>query len=237
MHLTKPHWLVPLFDSSVGPSLIDSLWALGSAFILWHSWHEVLWVLRAFLGVLFWFLCISNSTLEAVSHWWLNFLAARFRDPWATPSQSATEQEAFSSLPPLPLGTLVLVSRPPEWDEVMIAGFTEDHTVAVCRRWGGFVLGDDSVQWLAYEVVSGSSGWDSSCPAWCGRSTQQLGVYPPAMASCRSELASVTGEVHQPGPIGPEPEEAGLWQLEAPGVPRWALEQDHQASRRANFGP
>ncbi|CAL1168520.1 unnamed protein product, partial [Cladocopium goreaui] len=65
--------------------------------------------------------------------------------------------EAFSSLPPLPLGTLVLVSR--------------------------------------------------------------------------SELANVTGEVHQPGPIGPEPEEAGLWQLEALGVPRWALEQDHQASR------
>ena len=153
VHLAKPHWLVPLFDSSVDPSLIDSLWALGSAFILWHSWREVLWVFRAFLGVLFWFLCISNSTLEAVSHWLLNFLAARFRDPWATPSQSATEQEAFSSLPPLPLGTLVLVSRPPEWDEVMIAGFTEDHTVAVCRRWGGFVLGDDSVQWLAYEVV------------------------------------------------------------------------------------
>ena len=34
---------------------------------------------------------------------------------------------------PLPIGTFVLVSRPPGWDEVMVIGFSEDPSTMLCR--------------------------------------------------------------------------------------------------------
>ncbi|CAK8990988.1 unnamed protein product, partial [Durusdinium trenchii] len=51
------------------------------------------------------------------------------------------EQEAFFTLsgmalaagPPVPIGSFVLISRPPEWDEVMIGAFTDTHSHAICK--------------------------------------------------------------------------------------------------------
>eukprot|EP00435_Cladocopium_sp_Y103_P062484 s896_g24.t1 len=140
IHLIDPQW--PLVVDNYHPihSWSDSVWTLGSVFILWHSWREVVWVARAILGVIYWLLCLLGSSLQAF--WWHQVLITRFFQVARTDQHSATEQEGFftwhimagaGAAVPLPVGTFVLVSRPPEWDEVMIAGFSDDHTVALTR--------------------------------------------------------------------------------------------------------
>ena len=122
--------------------VLETIWTVGGAFILWHSWREVVWVFKAILGVIYWLVCFIGSTLEGVTRWWQQcFRTQRLIESHAT-NLRAAEQEVFFTWrqmavvaggPPLPLGTFVLVSRPPGWDEVLVVGFSDDMTTMLCR--------------------------------------------------------------------------------------------------------
>lgn len=142
IHLSRPLWPLVLEELLPGQHWYQSVWTLGGAFILWHSWREVIWVVQAILGILYWLLCLVGSSLEAFTRCWQQVLTSRLGGRQPPGPCTATEQEGVftwqvmavvAGAAPLPLGTFVLVSRPPEWDEVLVIGFSEDQTIALCR--------------------------------------------------------------------------------------------------------
>lgn len=142
VHIVKPHWIAVVNELLPGGQWFQSVWTIGGAFILWHSWREVVWIVQALLGVLYWLICLIGASLEFVTRSWQRHLAARFKGGGHTSFDTAAEQgvvftwQAMAVVPgaaPLPLGTFVLVSRPPLWDEVLVTGFSDDQSVALCR--------------------------------------------------------------------------------------------------------
>ena len=162
--------------------VLETIWTVGGAFILWHSWREVVWVFKAILGVIYWLVCFIGSTLEGVTRWWQQCFRAQRLIESHTTNLRAAEQEVFFTWrqmavvaggPPLPLGTFVLVSRPPGWDEVLV-----------------FALGECA------------GGWLPAGPGWGGWESGQLGLCSPSWATsmeanpCRDSQFDHRGQSH-----------------------------------------
>lgn len=142
VELFKPQWPVEIDSAIPVGYLLESVWTLGGVFILWHSWREIVWIIQAALGLCYWLICLLGASLEFLTRYWQQYLASQFKGNSHISRVPATEQEVFftwqamavvAGAAPLPLGTFVLVSRPPEWDEVLVTGFSDDQTIALCR--------------------------------------------------------------------------------------------------------
>lgn len=142
IRLAEPRWLVGTDPIGLSDSWPNTLWTWGGALILLHSWREVIWVVKALLGLVYWFLHICGISIEFLARHWQWFLRDYCRC-FSCPNQvTSTDQEVLftwrlmagaAGVVPLPPGTFVLVSRPPEWDEVMMMGFSDDGSVSLCR--------------------------------------------------------------------------------------------------------
>lgn len=60
--------------------------------------------------------------------------------------------------PPVPVGSFILLSRPPEWGEVMIGAFTDNYSHAVCKTTNS--IGD---AWM--RLPTSAAHWERRAPA------------------------------------------------------------------------
>ncbi|CAK9078898.1 Peptidylprolyl isomerase, partial [Durusdinium trenchii] len=126
--------------------------------------------------------------------------------------------------PPLPVGSFVLISRPPDWDEVLVCGFGDSNRVALCRT-----TSTDGSDWVwvlvqllglhlrlpvvgAHGLRTAPAGIDNNDVNWICTPPAGLNQWQPTAA----ELANLATEANlvlaqvTPGSPG--------WVLNAPGV-------------------
>ena len=118
---------------------------LGGACILLHSWREIAWLIRIcidLVGALFdlvrtlisWYIA-AEPQLDEVAYNWRPVPSS-----WGQASERGSDltwvgmaAAVGAGAPPIPVGTFVLISRPPDWDEVYIAGYNPSASEALCR--------------------------------------------------------------------------------------------------------
>ena len=124
--------LIPPFDWSPWRNLI---WNLGSLVICWELRHELLEACRLIVLVLCYFL---SFLLRVCS--WAKRLGSGARGSQLGPlSQPRSERDtdltcmAAVAAPAYQPGTFLLVSRPPDWDEIWVAGVSVDGSELIGR--------------------------------------------------------------------------------------------------------
>lgn len=126
--------------------ILSAFWQLSGLVIAWELRVEILYILRQLLilggyllGICLWILRqnsgAGNSRLE------FEVGSSVELEPWTEQDQSLTCMAAAPAAP-YPVGSFLLVSRPPNWDEIWVAGYTNG---------GGDILGrtttSDGSQW------------------------------------------------------------------------------------------
>ena len=90
-------------------------------------------------------ICALLSWWVQLLHWSLLLaISPREQDTYFTSSDMAVVAG-----PPVPIGSFVLLSRPPEWDEVMVGAFTDNYNLAICKTTNG--IGDAWI-WVLVRV-------------------------------------------------------------------------------------
>ncbi|CAK9024414.1 unnamed protein product [Durusdinium trenchii] len=122
---------------------LEIIWQLGGVLICIYYWSEVTELGRVTLRFLTGVLSICSFLVSAIYKWLVTFTAedntleVELLLPEPAPEQEVVltwcGMAALVPGPPVPAGSFVLVSRPPEWDEVNIAAYSENHSSALCR--------------------------------------------------------------------------------------------------------
>ena len=148
----SPGLLVRYISQSVASSFLEDtanrvvwqeLLQVGAFLIVLQSRRELSFLFTCLLEIFFQILSVFHILLGRLLH--LLVLCSSF---WGRPGSSLSWQRqspergvdltwqdmaAAAAAAPLPTGTFVLISRPPEWDEVFVAGFGQGGTEALCR--------------------------------------------------------------------------------------------------------
>lgn len=102
--------------------------------------------------------------LEVVSkclHCWALWTVHSIEEAWSPLEQEAVLTSGDMVLvagPPVPVGSFILLSRPPEWGEVMIGAFTDNYSHAVCKTTNS--IGD---AWM--RLPTSAAHWERRAPA------------------------------------------------------------------------
>ena len=194
--------LVSLLASDLGAfgesldQLISGVWKLGGLFLVWELRHEICWVLHIIVLGFIRFLQFANCCAL-----WLDRRRVVCYLPWShssqlrLPAEQWTEQNSVLTCMaaagaggvPYPIGSFLLVSRPPNWDEVWLAGYTPGSMDALARTtfpgWQSMGLGAGEVSCFGCEDPHRSSRWFSTCPSWSAGGFGELALHSTRGAS------------------------------------------------------
>ena len=197
--------------------ILSAFWQLSGLVIAWELRVEILYILRQLLilggyllGICLWILRqnsgAGNSRLE------FEVGSSVELEPWTEQDQSLTCMAAAPAAP-YPVGSFLLVSRPPNWDEIWVAGYTNG---------GGDILGrtttSDGSQWQWVVVrpvgqsikipVTGGDGTRTAPPGVVAGSSQldlsPTCLRPPMASRCSGSDQLVSGSDQPPGAVGLE---------------------------------
>ncbi|CAK9055594.1 Uncharacterized protein SCF082_LOCUS30033 [Durusdinium trenchii] len=139
-------------------------------------------------------ICALLSWWVQLLHWSLLLaISPREQDTYFTSSDMAVVAG-----PPVPIGSFVLLSRPPEWDEVMVGAFTDNYNLAICKTTNG--IGDAWIWWrpgaaeipnIAAEANLILAQYNTSGAGWT--------VNVPGVAGPLVEIVAAGGGI--PGPL------------------------------------
>jgi len=116
---------------------------LGAFIVVWELRFELVGVIRAFLYLLKEVLQLLRFILHFGSSW-LGILVEPHSvelwpntdtEPWTERRLSLTCMAAagVGGAPPYPVGSFLLISRPPSWDEIWIAGYSQGNSEVIGR--------------------------------------------------------------------------------------------------------
>eukprot|EP00435_Cladocopium_sp_Y103_P017410 s313_g4.t1 len=114
---------------------LDAAWYLGGALICWELRYELLELLKFFLI----FGIRLVHTLIWIHHLIRVWISVASAEQCGPPGLPRTERDsnltcmAANAGPGHQVGSLLLVSRPPNWDEIWVAGCSPDGSELVCR--------------------------------------------------------------------------------------------------------
>lgn len=130
-----------LLDSSGGQltgDLLATIYQLGGIWLAWELRAEICWALRAALRFLQWLLVAFGVVLSALACF-IRWCRVAVGAPRVVVKEQLALAERDSNLTcmavvaapnpgggvaqPFPVGSFILVSRPPNWDEIWIAGY------------------------------------------------------------------------------------------------------------------
>jgi hypothetical protein len=182
--------------------LISGVWKLGGLFLVWELRHEICWVLHIIVLGFIRFLQFANCCAL-----WLDRRRVVCYLPWShssqlrLPAEQWTEQNSVLTCMaaagaggvPYPIGSFLLVSRPPNWDEVWLAGYTPGSMDALART-----TSPDGSQW-----------------AWVLVKLVALGVKTPIVAADGSRRAPAGVPVASVNWLCTPPESVSQWEPDA----------------------
>ena len=134
------------------------IWVAGGAYFLWDFRTELHLLFKGVLQLGIYFICWANLVFGWIHrvlwlasnlldhHWHLGWLVTRQADR----GDILTCMAVVAAAPNYPPGSFLLVSRPPDWDEVWIAGHTGDGKNLLCRT---TVSDGSSWMWTLIEVT------------------------------------------------------------------------------------
>ncbi|CAK9026865.1 Uncharacterized protein SCF082_LOCUS17697 [Durusdinium trenchii] len=125
--------------TKTGPQILEGFLHISAVFLLLHFWTEILEVCRLLLRCIVLigrgFSLLLEVGSECLQLWalWAGRCIERALHLAEQEAVFTSEGMALAAGPPIPVGSVILVSRPPEWDEVMIGAFTDNYNHAVCK--------------------------------------------------------------------------------------------------------
>lgn len=143
-----------LWDSAAATAPHSNYWVTllqtGGALLVLSHWYEVGLILRLILWLIYSGLYLLSTLVNVVIRWVQHWtLGSEYPNRPDRVPQSAERKGdltcrsmAVVAAQPVPVGTFVLVSRPPEWDEVLVGGYA-DNGAALCRT-----TSDDGSAWV-----------------------------------------------------------------------------------------
>jgi len=152
-----------LVESLVGSILRDFpelhwIWLAGGAYLLWDFRTELHLLFRGVLQLFIYLICLINLVFGWIHR--VLWLASYLLDHHCHLGWLATKQAergdfltcmaVVAAAPNYPPGSFLLVSRPPDWDDVWIAGHTQDGKNLLCRT---TVSDGSSWMWTLIEVI------------------------------------------------------------------------------------
>lgn len=219
---------------SAGEASWGYLFQLGAALVILQSHRELAIIFRAGLELLYHILAILIYLLQWTLSW-LRFLGALggfWGHSWGTGLSAAERGEdltwhsmaAAAAAAPLPVGTFVLISRPPEWDEVYVTGFSAGGAESLCRT---TTQDGADWQWVLIQIV----GLHMRLPVTAANGARQApnGVDPNAVNWVCTPPAGNAQWIPQAAEVVNLTAEAGLilaqfnggttnWPINIPGV-------------------
>ena len=149
------HWLWGSWSSDIH---LDIDWFTilncGTCLILYFSRHELLDLGRALVGALRLILRVVGVLIQVLSGWlsyfhqWLDGSHIVAQASTQTAERDRTLTWSVMAVvgaggPVLPPGSFALISRPPEWDEVIVLAYADGGQVGICKT-----TSTDGVDWI-----------------------------------------------------------------------------------------
>eukprot|EP00435_Cladocopium_sp_Y103_P064058 s576_g25.t1 len=154
--------------ASTSPSLdlepwLYFLWQAGGLLICWELREELFTVLRILFTLVVYLSRLAIVLWISLTQWWFSGTSRQV----SLVALSRTERDtnltcmAAAAARPYPVGSFLLISRPPNWDEIWIAGYSAD----------------------GVDIIARTTEADGSDWVWCIIKPVALGVMPPVVAA------------------------------------------------------